>query len=169
MKGKVFLKVWIFALLFGLAAPSLAQGSSDQVKTLFVFNFSRYIKWPDATNNITIGVLGKDDAIMKAFNTMAAKKSSASNKITVVQFSNPAEASKYHMVYIPESNSNALAALGDLKNTLVITEKEGLAKKGSCINFITENGKIRFEINKNRVDNTNLKVSGQLMGLAIVV
>lgn len=169
MKAQVLLKVWIVALLFGMATTSFAQSNSDQVKTLFVFNFTRYIQWPDKSGEIKIGILGNDADIFKAFQTMAAKKSTASSKITVVQFSNPTEAANYQMVYIPENNSNALAATGDLKNTLIITEKDGLAKKGSCINFITENGKIRFEINKSRVDNSNLKISNQLMGLAILV
>ncbi|MTI23029.1 YfiR family protein, partial [Fulvivirga sp. RKSG066] len=137
--------------------------------TLFVYNFTRYIQWPESNANITIGVLGDDPAIINAFKEMAEKKSSPTTKITVKQFSNPSEAADYQMVYIPKSNSAALKQIGTLKNTLVITEKEGLAKQGSYINFVTDNGKIRFEINKSGIDSSNLKVSGRLLGLAIVV
>lgn len=169
MKIKTLLSIVTLALSIGFMKPVLAQGSSEQVKTLFVFNFTRYIQWPQQMSEVTIGVLGSDDKILSAFKDMAAKKSSSSMKIVVKQFTNPAEAGNFHMVYIPESNSQAIKQLAASQNTLVITEKEGMAQQGSFINFITENGKIRFEINKSRVDSSNLKVSGQLLGLAIIV
>jgi len=169
MKGIFYIKAFIVACLIGLVAPAMAQGSSDQVKSLFVFNFTRYIQWPQTSSEITIGVLGNDANIIAAFNKMAEKKSAGNAKIVVKQFNNPAEAGSYHMVYIPESNSAALKQIKGLTNTLVITEKPGLAKEGSYINFITDNGKIRFEINKQEIDNSKLKVSGQLLSLAILV
>lgn len=169
MKIKLLVSIVTIALSAGLIKPAQAQGSTEQVKTLFVFNFTRYIQWPQQMSEVTIGVLGNDDKILAAFKEMAEKKSSSSMKIVVKQFTNPAEASNFHMVYIPENNSQAIKQLAATQNTLVITEKAGMAQQGSFINFITENGKIRFEINKSRVDNSNLKISGQLMGLAIIV
>ena len=57
----------------------------------------------------------------------------------------------------------------EVKNTVIVTEKEGLAKKGSFINFISQEGKIRFEVNKAKFTASNVKISGQLLSLAIRV
>ena len=38
------------------------------------------------------------------------------------------------------------------KNTLIITEKPGLAKQGSGINFVIENNKQKFEMNKTNIE-----------------
>jgi hypothetical protein len=55
------------------------------------------------------------------------------------------------------------------KSTLIVTEKLGLAKQGSAINFIIENNKQRFELNKSNIEKYNLKVSSTLEALAIKV
>ena len=44
-----------------------------------------------------------------------------------------------------------------------------MTKYGSDINFVQHGGKIRFEMNKGSIDKTELKVSSQLMSLAIMV
>jgi len=167
MKGRIITMLCLLAATFSTNI-AFSQGSAEQVKTLFVFNFTRYIQWAQSNNEIMIGVLGDDKSILAAFEEMASKKS-GTIKIHVKQFSNPAEASNYHMVYIPEKNSDVLTKINNLSSTLVITEKPGLAKKGSDINFVTENGKIRFEINKSKIESAKYKVSGKLLGLAIMV
>ncbi|MCH8318767.1 MAG: YfiR family protein, partial [Bacteroidetes bacterium] len=43
------------------------------------------------------------------------------------------------------------------------------AKKGACINFITQNGQVKFELNKFAIEKHGLKVSPSLVKLAIVV
>jgi hypothetical protein len=44
-----------------------------------------------------------------------------------------------------------------------------MAEKGSCINFKIIDGKLKFELNQNVVTGSNLKVSGQLTSMAILI
>jgi hypothetical protein len=53
-------------------------------------------------------------------------------------------------------------------STLVITEKNGLSERGSCINFVLIDNKLNFEINKTAIDQAGLKVSSQLLKMGIV-
>jgi hypothetical protein len=55
------------------------------------------------------------------------------------------------------------------KSTLIVTEKEGLAKKGSGINFITVDGKLRYELNDAELDRRNIKLSGKIKSLGIAI
>jgi len=50
-----------------------------------------------------------------------------------------------------------------------ITDKNGLRAKGSSINFTTIDNKLKFELNQKAIESSNLKVSGSLMAMAIVI
>ncbi len=167
MKKRNIFKIII--LLCVLFTPVMAQNGEKQIKSLFVYNFTRYIQWPQADGRIVIGVLGHDPDILAAFKDMADRKSTAAVKIVVEQFSDARLASSYNLVYVPENNSKVIASIPALDRTLLVSEKPGMTKEGSFINFINHEGKIRFELNKKALEATQLKVSGQLMSLAIVV
>jgi hypothetical protein len=55
------------------------------------------------------------------------------------------------------------------KPTLIVTDKNGLAKKGSCINFKLVGDKLKFEINEEAIVNSKLKVSSQLIAMGVTV
>ena len=55
------------------------------------------------------------------------------------------------------------------KGTLIITDKNGLGEKGSAINFKTVDNKLKFELNQKAIETSNLKVSGSLTSLAILI
>ncbi|MTI39747.1 YfiR family protein [Fulvivirga lutimaris] len=161
--AKLIIAFWM------VSAPIMAQTGENKVKSLFVYNFIRYIQWPQTEQDVTIGVLGHDADLMAAFNEMASKKTASGGKIIIKEFSNPAESESYHLVFIPASNSKVIRELSNLNKTLIVTEKPGLAKQGSDINFVNQDGKIRFEMNVQKIESTQLKVSSQLKSLAIAI
>jgi hypothetical protein len=167
MKTKTIIQLTI--VLTMLSSTLMGQTSENKVKSLFVYNFTRYIQWPQTEQDIVIGILGHDEDLMTAFKDMSSKKTAAGGKIIIKEFSNPSESANYHMVYIPSNNSKVISQISGLNKTLIVTEKPGLAKQGSYINFINQDGKIRFEMNISKIDNTQLKVSSQLKSLAIAI
>jgi len=158
----------IFILIWMSSMPVAAQNPESKIKTLFVYNFIRYTQWPDNAGDVKIGILGNDKDIVAAFKDMAAKKS-GSSKITVEVFTDVSKSSNYQLVYLPETSSNYISSLGNLKKTIVVSEKPGMTRKGSDINFIKKDGKIRFELNKASVDRSQFKIAGRIVSLAIVV
>ena len=52
------------------------------------------------------------------------------------------------------------------KSTLIITEQEGMANRGSMINFVLVNSRVRFEINKGNVTRDKLMLSSTLLELS---
>ena len=61
-----------------------------------------------------------------------------------------------------------LAALGG-SPTLLVGEREDFARRGGCINFINENGKLRFEVNLSAVARARLILSKKLVEISRVV
>jgi len=140
---------------------------------IFMYNFTRYIQWPDDKQNgdFVIGVLGNSE-VVSGLEKMASTKKVGTQSIKVKILSSVNEVNDCHMLFIPSSKSNTL---DDVKSslssssTLIITEKEGLGRQGSAINFIVKDGKLRFELNKQATELANLKVSGDLTKLAILI
>lgn len=151
--------------------PGLSQ--DYKFHSIFIYNFTKYIEWPDnyKEGNFVIGVLGKS-SVLENLNAMAAVKTVGSQKIEVKEYGSVAEIDKCHILFIPQNESGSLdQALSKFESasTLVITERPGLGKKGSGINFVIEGGKWRFELNAGAIEKAKLKVSGELTKLAKVI
>lgn len=142
-----------------------------QVKTLFLYQFTKYINWPDGANTIVIGVLSDSPTALNTFKTLANKKSTNSRKIVVEEY-NSEQPKKYNILYVTKNRSGLLSKLAKAisgEAILIISEKEGMIHKGSGINFVDIGGKLKFQMNKKAIKNAGLEVSSHLVNLAIVV
>jgi hypothetical protein len=166
------MKKSIHILFLSLLVTSL-QAQDYKYQSLFVYNFTKYIQWPAnaQSGDFVIGVLGNSPMVGE-LEKVSANKMVGTQKIVVKKLSNVAEAETCQMVFIPlDSSPKFDAALEALKNKpiLVITEKDGLGKRGSGINFVINDGKMRFELNQAATQSAGLKVSSQLTSLAIAM
>lgn len=167
-------KIIILAFgLFLLSANVFAQTPEDRLKCLFIYNFSKYVKWPaeSSAGEFAIGVYGKSD-ITKALTDMSSTKKVNGSAIVIKEFQSAKKVQDCHILYIPQSESDKLEViLEELAGQpiLIISDQPGFAEKGSVVNFVTQDGKIKFEINKQQAESRNLKVSSTLLNLAIVV
>lgn len=136
-----------------------------------MYNFTKYIQWPESSRSgdFVIGVYG-NSAITNELERQVANKIVGSQKIVVKRISSALEGEKCHILFVPNGESNNFEVLqGALKSkpVLVVTEKDGLCKKGSIINFVHQEGRMRFELNQNAALSAGLKVSSQLATMAI--
>ena len=168
---KTYHVIVLFAV-FLMMGTNAAQAQQVDYKfhTVFIYNFTKYIKWPDTSvgNEFVIAVYGNSE-ITGHLQKMAATKSVNGKPIVVKVFNSSAEVAECHMLFLPESKSKELSALRTklaTKPTLIISEKDGLGKEGSDINFIVNNGRWNFEINQASADMHQLKISGELTKFA---
>ncbi len=155
--------------------PILQQANTNaKIKAVFLYNFTKYIDWPDKykEGNFVIGVLGTSP-FYNDLSTLIHNKKVGSQEFEIKSFTTTTSVSGLcHILFIPAENSAQLPEVLKKmkgKSTLIVTEKLGLAKQGSAINFIIENNKQRFELNKNNIEKYNLKVSSTLEALAIKI
>lgn len=167
-----YLKQIVLTMAFALIGL-FANAQDYKYHPSFIYNFTKYIEWPSSyqTGDFVIAVLG-DTPLIKELEKMAENKSVGSQKFVIKKINSAAEIDKCHMLFIPVSKSkelsDALAALSG-KPTLVVTEKPGMASKGSGINFVIMDGKWKFELNKSATEKSNLKVSSDLAKFAIII
>ncbi len=164
----------IGAFLILMFAPGFSFAQKEKFQSLFIYNFSRYIKWPDdmMSGDFVIGVMGQS-GIYKELQTMAeAKKQTQGMNIIVKQFNSVSEIQKCHILFVSDNLASQLGAISgaaQVQSTLIVTDSPGSAKKGAAINFVEESSRIKFELNQSEADKRNLKISGSLISLAILV
>lgn len=157
-------------------APILQDPNSSnaKLKASFIYNFTKYIDWPEKykEGNFVIGVLGTT-SFYNDLTTLLNTKTVGSQRFEIKSFTSADAVSGIcHILFVPAENSSMLPdVLKKIKgkSTLIVTEKPGLAKQGAAINFVVENNKQRFELNKANIEKYNLKVSTTLTALAIQV
>jgi hypothetical protein len=162
-------------LLRGLYSGNCrAQETDYKAYTLFIYNFMKYVEWPEAQSkgDFVLCVLG-DSPINKELQSLAATKKLKGRNIVVKKCSTPEETVGSNLVYISASKSSAMKTLKDLtkdKPILLVGEREGLAKKGAGMSFVTmEDDELKFDINKKEIEQHQLKVASSLINLGIVV
>lgn len=169
----------VFGLAAGHAAPARAQSDADllplKVKSAFLFNFAKFVTWPegkmaDAAAPIQICVLLPDPFGQILDDTVDGKLVNQ-RPVTVRRASRASDLRGCHIVYTGEADpgrlSNALSALAG-SSTLVVHESAAPMHNGS-IRFLIEGRKIRFEINLAETERESLQLSSKLLGLAAIV
>ena len=151
-----------------------AQDVDYKAYTLFVYNFMKYVEWPEAQSkgDFVVGVFG-DSPIQKELQALASGKKLKGRNIVVKVITKPEDAAACQLLYVTGSKSSSIKQLKDLlkdKPVLIVGEREGLAKKGAELSFVTlEDDELKFDINKKEIDIHQLKISSSLLALGIVV
>jgi hypothetical protein len=148
--------------------------TNAHIKAVYIYNFTRYFEWPSnmREGNFIICTVGTNTGITNELNKLAAQKMVGNQKIEIKSATTISDAGKANMIFLLGENSSLLKdAMNQYKGkgTLVITEKTGMAKAGSVINFIIQENKQKFELNTASAQKTGLKVSSNLKDLAVQV
>lgn len=164
-------------LAVALIAASTSTFAQDrpmhEIYSMMMFNFIKYVQWPDhdKAGEFVIGVVGNND-IYNTLNDWYGGKAKGTKTYVVKKFNSAAEVSDCQLIFIDKSKSGEFENITNKvkgKGTLVVTDRNGLGEKGSCINFKTVNDKLRFELNQQAIEASNLKVSGALSSMAILI
>ena len=165
-------KVIILVLYLGVLV-SFTQAQNEKFKALFMYNFTKYVEWPTSlkSGNFVIGVLG-NSTISEELKLIAGKQKVGGRTIVVKACSSVSEVEGCHTLYIPTNKSNLLSEVNAKfggKPLLIVTDKEGLATKGACINFVLDGSKLRYEISRSSLDTKGLGAISSLFTLGIPV
>jgi len=171
-------KITTLFLAIGLiSGNAFAQSSGErpihEIYSMMVFNFTRYVQWPDqaSAGEFVIGVVGNTE-VYETLNGWYSGKPKGSKTYIIKRFNSTADVTDCHVLFIDKTKSGEFDAINNKlkgKGTLLITDKNGLGEKGSAINFKTVDNKLKFELNQKAIEASNLKVSGSLSAMAILI
>lgn len=146
-----------------------AQTSSyEELQAAYIYNFAKYIRWPDEKPIFVIGVYGETEIVEFLQKTLEGKKvGTRAIELRVILKSD--HFLDCNIIYVPESDSRKIEELSKAvsgKNILIVTEDD-LIKKGAAISFVVEDDRLRFKLKKSALAEAGLSASEGLLKLAI--
>jgi len=174
------------ALLFGWLAvgASLVEAAPAppselpeyQLKAGFIYNFAKFIQWPETnfaqTNSpLVIGVIGADP-FGDELRRIVEGKLVQGRPIQLRHYDSGAEVSGCHVLFVSRSESDRVPdLLARLRGRAILTvaDMEKFGQRGGMINLVLVGRSVRFEINLREAEEAGLKISSKLGGLGIPV
>lgn len=168
-------------LVLVLLIPALQGRAQDapseyQVKAAYLFNFLKFVEWPENTfvdplAPMVIGVVG-DDPFGIALPQVVIGKTVQGRDVVVRIYRSGEDLRGAHILFISSSERKKLPAiLSSLHSSGVLTvaDMEGFLDLGGMIQFVPENNRVRFAINVEAARRAKLKMSSKLLSLAKTV
>jgi hypothetical protein len=164
-------KTMILTTILLLFVVQLQAQKSRQMAN-YIYSFIKYVEWPKEylEGNFVIGIYGDVESASDLEKLITGRKIN-SQPVILKKFTHPDEISRCHMIVISARNDKAIESIIEkIKpyNTLIITEKPGLTKKGPGICLTLKSGRLSFELNKANIIKKGLNIDHQLNLMASV-
>ncbi len=156
------------------ASPAIADASKLEyrVKAAFLYNFARFVEWPEngprSYGPVVIGVLGKDP-FGSILDSTIRDKTAGGRPLVVRRLKDPREARECHLVFIGSDQRRYLSrVLNELDGSgaLTVGELDAFLDEGGMINFAIEDRRVVLDINLDAAREAGLDVSSQLLKVA---
>jgi hypothetical protein len=141
-----------------------------QVKAAFLYNFARFVEWPaevftGPADPIVTCILGKDPFghwLKEAING----RSIEGRALTLRHIAGAAEAASCQILFVGSSEPKRVwAGLASVRRVLTVGECGDASEGGAIVNFVIEDGKVRFEINTDAAELGKVRISSRLLSL----
>lgn len=171
-----FLAVTLFVLALGLI-PNVCGGAErpapvEQVKTAFLYQFTKYIEWPALPETFTIAVAG-ESRMWPYLQELARQKKIKERSIRLAPLALTEDLAQVQVLVVGDMTEEALLSLMQRTGRfplLTVGHLEGILGRGMTINFFeTSDGKLRFEINRRLAEAAGLTLSSQLLKMARII
>lgn len=174
--GRVLWVLGVVALLLSSMHAQSPTVSEYQVKAAFLYNFAKFIEWPpssfsDASAPLRICVFGQDP-FGHELRDITNEKTINGRKLQVDQVVDLQLARTCHILFIASSEKAQLTRIFEsLRGTDVLTvgDTKGFVQQGGMINFVPENNRVQFEVNRKAAGQAGLKISSKLLNVAKLV
>jgi hypothetical protein len=160
--------------LFRGAAAEPYRPTDYQVKAAFLYNFAKFVRWPDEGlpgPRFVVAVVGEDpfgETLDRAF----AGKTILDRPVEVRRTRDVRDAGGAQIVFVGASEEPRLAStLAVLRRgrALTVGDMDRFADGGGMIGFRIKEATVRFEVNLREVRQAGLQMSSQLVKLALRV
>ncbi|MBN2373716.1 YfiR family protein [bacterium] len=177
---KIFLlgAVIVFCTLMFSRLPGHAQAlfaPEYQVKAAFIYNFAKFVEWPNGTfNSETDPVIlcifpnsPKNDVFLSL-----TGKTVGGKRMEVKKCENIEYIEGCHILFIDSTDKKIIReCLKRVKDWSVLTvgHSKGFTQEGGIINFFTDEGKIKFEVDLEAAKRCGLKLGSQILMSAEII
>jgi hypothetical protein len=169
----------IYLALFAVPATfgQKLRPTQYDVEAAYLVQFPKFVAWPSAASgqghgkSFAICVLGQDPYGRILLNAVAGERIDGLPLVARV-VSSAQSAADCRVLFVSSSEEDRLAGdLAVLNNAPVLTVSElpGFTLRGGMIEFVLTRRRVRFRINATSAERAGLKVSSQLLKVALSV
>jgi hypothetical protein len=166
------------ALCLAIAVCKLTTAADppaeDAVEAAFLYRFAGYVEWPPqalASPKFTIAVLG-DEAVVQELRRILPQHRLKNRPARVLPIGRIEDLGTAQILFVGPGYNDRLQTiiprLAD-RSVLVVTASDHGLDAGSCVNFLLIDGRVRFEISTIAAEHSGLKVSAELLSVAVRV
>lgn len=173
MKARALFLSLLLSVLALLPASAAAPPNEYALKSVFLYNFCRFIDWPDIAftspnEPLIIGVLG-NDPFGSMLDEAVQGERFRGRAIQIEHYRSPREIGHCHLLFVtgPETArmDEILAAVSG-KSIVTVGESEGFVARGGMIALAADRNRVRLLINPNALRAAKLDVSSKLLRVA---
>jgi hypothetical protein len=155
------------------AADEPAAALPQRMKAAFLYKFASYVEWPSRMfqlpdSPIVIGVTGADGVAAELERAVAGRRV-GDRAVAIQRLAQGVPPNGCcHILFV----GNGTQQSGDLlarvsgNAVLTVTEAAGALPKGSVINFLEADDRIRFDISRAAAERNGLQLRSQLLAVA---
>ena len=165
----------IVLTLLLVCKPVLAQASASEaeVKAAYLHKFAGFVEWPadrfaSASSPYVVAVAG-DDQVLEELRRIARGRLVQGRPVSVVPAAAGGVPRDANVLFIGRSAMRDAATLvADARNehVLVVTEAPSGLAAGATLNFVEQDGRVRFEASLASARAADIRLSSRLLGVA---
>lgn len=155
-------------------ADAATDPSDDAVKAAYLYRFAGYVQWPSEEEAGRPFVVAVVDApgVARELRHLVSGRRINDRVIEVVETRRVLGADGMAILFIGAGHAALLRrplAQIEARSVLVVSDQQGGLDAGSTINFLLLDHRVRFEVSLTEADRAQLKISAQLLGVAVRV
>ncbi len=169
----------LLALCTAVAGPTSAVSvaavppTETEIRGAFLLNFAGFVTWPEegvggSDAETVIGVLGDEELHGVLAYAIEARRPRSSG-ISLALIDSLEQVKSCHILYVGDATSisarEVLSVVGD-HPVLTVSMRRGFADQGGIIGLFSEQGRMRFDINRRSERRARLQISSRLLRLA---
>ena len=146
--------------------------TESQVKAAYLYNFGKFVTWqPGQAGNsgsLEICLLGKDP-FGPMLDATVAGESIDGRKIAVKRIGKVQDAPECRILFVGLSEGSRLGSIltaAQRFGMLTVSDIPNFAEQGGIIEFVSQQDRIRFEVNRAAAEQSHLVLSSQLLKVA---
>jgi uncharacterized protein DUF4154 len=160
-------------------APLAARAAEDsqalelRVKAAFLYKFAGYVEWPSKSfagpeTPVTIGVVGAESLAAELAQAVTGRTVN-DRPVAVKRLRAGETLAGIHILFVGKAENarlDQLAQSAQPRSILTVSESDGALARGSVINFVLTEGRVRFEIALDSAEKSGLRLSSRLLAVA---
>jgi YfiR/HmsC-like len=169
----------MLAVHFSLADRAVCADESpteDQIKAAYLFNFLKFVEWPgdalaDPEGKWVIGGV-EDSPVGGELKRLVEGQSVDGRALLVKRFGVTDNLRRCNILFVSASEEKHLPSIPNVlqgSSVLTVGDIEHFIGDGGMIQFVTEGGRVRMDVDVGATGRARLKVSSKLLALAKAV